>query len=110
MSETQATPDAGNSFSRAFLPGLILGLVVGGFCGAFLPEIMNASKPEFDHAATTGEGSASEHDRDARQDEYPGEDDAVTDDVPEDDMTAPDGTPVESTEPGTAPDTGDEQP
>ncbi len=34
--------DAGGAFTRAFLPGLILGLVVGGLAGAFLPDILGS--------------------------------------------------------------------
>lgn len=30
-------------FSRAFLPGLVLGVIVGGFAGAILPEFMPRS-------------------------------------------------------------------
>ena len=33
------TPSA--EVTRAFLPGLILGLVVGGLCGAVLPELVS---------------------------------------------------------------------
>jgi|GEM_PF-1140906 len=36
-----STPQDSSSFTRAFLPGLILGLVVGGLCGAVLPELVS---------------------------------------------------------------------
>ncbi|MFG0307332.1 MAG: hypothetical protein ACF8Q5_14085 [Phycisphaerales bacterium JB040] len=36
-----SAPQESSSFTRAFLPGLILGLVVGGLCGAVLPELVS---------------------------------------------------------------------
>lgn len=38
----QSNSDASGAFTRAFLPGLILGLVVGGLAGAFLPDILGS--------------------------------------------------------------------
>lgn len=35
-----SAPQESSTFTRAFLPGLILGLVVGGLCGAVLPELV----------------------------------------------------------------------
>lgn len=32
------------SFAQAFLPGLILGLVIGAVAGAFLPDLLGGSK------------------------------------------------------------------
>lgn len=46
--------DSGSSFTRAFLPGLILGLVVGGLAGAFLPDWMGG--PKLEHSKVPYEG------------------------------------------------------
>lgn len=40
------------SFTHAFLPGLILGLVIGAAAGAFLPDIMGGSKIPADELGT----------------------------------------------------------
>ena len=42
MSQAHAA-ESGGTFTRAFLPGLILGLVVGGICGAVLPDLVGGS-------------------------------------------------------------------
>jgi hypothetical protein len=62
-----ATHASGGAFGKAFLPGLILGLVVGGFAGAVLPTII-AGGPK---APERPAGSASrtpgpDHDRQER--------------------------------------------
>lgn len=58
-----ANSDSG-SFSRAFLPGLILGLVVGGLCGAVLPDLLGGRTPAGMGSHTgTGEVDTSERDR-----------------------------------------------
>ena len=41
MPENQET--SGGSFARAFVPGLIFGLVVGALAGAFLPDFIGGS-------------------------------------------------------------------
>lgn len=45
----------GNSFSHAFLPGLILGLIIGGVAGAMLPDILSGSKLPKPTGISTGE-------------------------------------------------------
>lgn len=110
MSEAHTTPDSGNAFTRAFLPGLILGLVVGGFCGAFLPEIMKSPKPDFSHEAGDHAGEAGDRDpypRDEDRDEGMGTTEGE-DDAP--DVTPPEGTEPDETgtDPDSAPASGDE--
>jgi len=39
-----ANDNHSGSFSHAFLPGLILGLVIGAVAGAFLPDFIGGSK------------------------------------------------------------------
>ncbi len=51
---TAPRPTSGDSFAKAFLPGLILGLVIGGAAGAFLPDLLS-SRPTLPTApAPTG--------------------------------------------------------
>lgn len=40
--EQQAPAPRDNHFFKAFLPGLVLGLIVGSLAGAFLPGILGA--------------------------------------------------------------------
>lgn len=52
------------SFAHAFLPGLILGLVIGAAAGAFLPDLLGGAHIP----APTGAGSPAHTDeRDARE-------------------------------------------
>jgi hypothetical protein len=45
-----------NSFAQAFLPGLILGLVIGAAAGAFLPDLLGGNKiPAASGHATPGQ-------------------------------------------------------
>ena len=51
------------SFAHAFLPGLVLGLIVGALAGAFLPDLMSGTRIKVDQpkASTMSPGE-----RDAR--------------------------------------------
>ncbi len=43
------TNESNGTFARAFLPGLVLGLIIGGVAGAMLPELMRARPPAPTH-------------------------------------------------------------
>jgi len=74
MADAHAS-DSGSSFTRAFLPGLILGLVVGGLAGAFLPDWVGGPKldrskvvaHEGPYAPREGEGEAAAADEDLQK-------------------------------------------
>lgn len=66
MADANAT-NASSSFTRAFLPGLILGLVIGGLAGAFLPDLMGG--PKLDRSHPHGDGSGVQH---GEREEMPG--------------------------------------
>ncbi len=46
---SNASAQPRDSFARAFLPGLILGLVIGAAAGAFLPDLLT-SRPKLPEA------------------------------------------------------------
>ena len=72
-----SAPQETSSFTRAFLPGLILGLVVGGLCGAVLPELVSGPgtvEPGAHDGATTTSGPR-------EQGEYEQGADSVTDTI-----------------------------
>lgn len=46
-----------NGFSYAFLPGLILGLIIGGIAGAFLPDFFGGPKLPANRGVMSGESS-----------------------------------------------------
>lgn len=43
-----------STFSKAFLPGLVIGLIVGGIAGAVLPELISGPRIPSASAQTTG--------------------------------------------------------
>lgn len=43
-----------STFSKAFLPGLVIGLIVGGIAGAVLPELIAGPRIPSANAQTTG--------------------------------------------------------
>lgn len=82
MSDGQASDN--NAFSRAFLPGLILGLVVGGLCGAILPDIVAGSqRPDFKSTGHTGGASHGDRDESGGRDERTIDPDLDGDGVPD---------------------------
>jgi hypothetical protein len=63
--------DSSGGFAKAFVPGLVLGLVVGAFAGVTLPPILDGSKlPE----PKAGDVTSS---RDRDQDLRPGDEDST---------------------------------
>jgi hypothetical protein len=64
---TEQPPRSSNGFTTKFLPGLILGLVVGGLAGAFIPSAMDAvSGPRVPAANGKAPPAVPVKDRDAR--------------------------------------------
>lgn len=59
------------SFAQAFLPGLILGLVIGAVAGALLPDLLGGSKIPAPSGQVTP-GSPTDRDQIPTQDEAQG--------------------------------------
>lgn len=94
------------SFTHAFLPGLILGLVVGAVGGAFLPDLLGGSRiPSASDAPHTGDIPTGPAMRDGMPvGDQPGEtiDDAAdrASDAMDDAQDATPGSPDEPSQPG----------
>ena len=88
------------SFAHAFLPGLILGLVIGAVAGAFLPDLLGGNRIP---APATDATPAAAGDRDAR-DEMPSQEELqeMIDEAVEDAQEADPEVPAE-TPPATPP-------
>ena len=81
-------------FTHAFLPGLILGLILGGVAGAMLPDLLNSPKIPIHNA--TGNPATGGHDRDSRENEMMNDtdvDDAIEDAAEQAEENLPDSTP-----------------
>lgn len=61
---TEANPQGGSPFTKFFLPGLVLGIIIGAFAGVILTPILGGEQlPK--HPASTGASGP----RDDRRDE-----------------------------------------
>ena len=92
MAEQNASESS--SFTRAFLPGLILGIVVGGLAGAYLPELLSPPGTTGTHSEHSTGGEPTGTFGQPRDDEFRGvidETQEALDDAADDAGAAVDG-------------------